>query len=229
MVDKFLRDKVHQFFIVKSDFLSVKDKLNEQDLQQYISRVIKEVARKEQIVLSDEEEEKLIQELTDEFVSLGPIRPLIEDKTVTEIMINGPGRIYVERNGQIELTNISFGSEQHLMHTIQKIISPSGRRVDESLPYVDFSLADGSRVNIMLPPISLVGPVVTIRKFSKEIDKVEDLIKLNAMDQKIADFLVGAIKARLNIVFSGATGVGKTTTLNVLSRYIPCPGENNYH
>lgn len=221
MVDKFLKDKIHQFFVVKSDFLNIKDKLSEKDLQQYISRVIREVTRREQITLTEAEEQRLLHELTNEFVSLGPLRHLIEDKSVTEIMINGPTQIYVERNGRIELTNVCFENEQHLMHTIQKIISPSGRRVDESSPYVDFSLTDGSRVNIILPPVSLIGPVVTIRKFSKEIDTLEDLIKLNTLDQKMADFLVGAIQARLNIVFSGATGVGKTTTLNILSRYIP--------
>ncbi|MDP3143209.1 MAG: CpaF family protein [Candidatus Omnitrophota bacterium] len=220
MADKF-RDKIHQYFLNKSDFLSVKDRMNEKDLQQYIHKAIKEVARQEDILLSSSQEERLLRELTNEFISLGPLRPLIEDKSITEIMINGPKRIYVERGGCIEQTNISFDNEQHLMHTIQKIITPSGRRVDESSPYVDFSLTDGSRVNIILPPVSLIGPVVTIRKFSAEIDKIEELIKLGSMDQKIADFLVSAIKARLNIVFSGATGVGKTTTLNVLSRYIP--------
>lgn len=221
MIDR-VKEKVHKYFITKTNFLSVKDKLNEKELQEYVAKVIKEVAdQDENVVLTPADEQRLIYELTREFVSLGPLRPLLEDKEISEIMINGHARIYVERNGHIELTNVAFEDEQHLLHTIQKIISTSGRRVDESSPYVDFSLIDGSRVNIILPPISLVGPVVTIRKFTSEINKIDDLVKLGTMDQKIADFLVAAIKARLNIVFSGATGVGKTTTLNVLSRYIP--------
>jgi len=221
MTDKVFKDRIHQYFVAKSDFISAKDKMSEKELQQYILKAIREVADKSEIALTEAQEQRFLRELTNEFISLGPLRPLIEDTTITEIMINGPSKIYIERGGRIELTDIRFDTEQQLMHTIQRIISPSRRRVDESSPYVDFSLDDGSRVNIILPPISLVGPVVTIRKFSAEIDKVEELIKLGSLEQKTADFLISAIKARLNIVFSGATGVGKTTTLNILSRYIP--------
>ncbi len=220
MLDK-IKVKIHRYLIERPDLISIKDTLKGHELQQYVLKIIKDVLRNERIVLTDEEQNNLLSELVAEFISLGPIKSLMEDKSVSEVMINGYKKIYVERNGHIELTSISFENEQHLMHTIQKIISDSGRRVDESSPFVDFALIDGSRVNIILPPLSLIGPVVTIRKFSSDISKIEDLLRLDTLNQKMADLLIAAIKAKLNIVFSGATGVGKTTTLNVLSKYIP--------
>lgn len=221
MIAKELADKIRQYFVRRPEFLTLKDKLSPGETKKYILEGIRFVIHEEEIKLLESDEQQLMQELYDEFVSFGPLRPLIEDSSITEIMVNGPNRVYVERNGNIERTNIFFSNEQHLMHTIQKIITPSGRRVDESMPYVDFSLTDGSRVNIILPPVSLTGPVITIRRFSTGINRIEDLVKLGALDHKMADFLVAAIKARLNIVLSGATGVGKTTLLNVLSQYIP--------
>jgi pilus assembly protein CpaF len=216
-----LKEKIRLYLIEQTNFVSVKETLSEPELREYVLRIIKELSRKERINITSEEEARLISEFMAEFVSLGPIKSLIEDKSISEIMINGHKKIYVERNGHIELTPITFDSEHHLMHTIYKIISASGRHVDESSPFVDFALTDGSRVNIILPPLSMIGPVVTIRKFSSEISTVEDLLRLNTLNQKIADLLIAAIKARLNIIFSGATGVGKTTTLNVLTKYIP--------
>lgn len=137
--------------------------------------------------------------------------------------MNGPHQIYIQRKGHTELSPAKFNDDRHLIHTIQKILAASGsvRRVDESSPYVDFSLNDGSRVNVILPPVSLVGPVMTIRKFASGINKIEDLIQREMLNKKMAEFLVTSIKAKLNIVFCGATGTGKTTALNVLSRYIP--------
>ncbi|MFZ5800190.1 MAG: CpaF family protein [Candidatus Omnitrophota bacterium] len=221
MIAKELTDKIRQYFVRRPEFLTLKDKLSPEEIKKYILEGIRSVIYAEDVKLLEADEQRLMQEFYDEFVSLGPLRPLIEDNSITEIMVNGPNLVYVEKNGNIERTNIFFNNEQHLMHTIQKIITPSGRRVDESMPYVDFSLTDGSRVNIIIPPVSLTGPVITIRKFSTAINRIEDLVKLGALDQKMADFLVATIKARLNIVFSGATGVGKTTLLNVLSQYIP--------
>jgi pilus assembly protein CpaF len=136
-------------------------------------------------------------------------------------MVVGHRKVYVERNGKTELTQVSFENEQHLMRTIYRILEPTRRRVDESYPHADVSLKDGSRVNIIIPPLALDGPVVTIRKFSKEINLIDDLIKLDTLDRRMADLLVAAIKAKINLVFSGATGAGKTTTLNVLSSYLP--------
>jgi len=135
-------------------------------------------------------------------------------------MVNGPDNVYAEKNGMMALTDIKFESSRQLLQTIEKIMAPTQRRVDESSPYVDASLPDGSRVNIVLPPLSLVGPIITIRKFSRDIATMDDLIKRDTLTDKMAKFLIAAIRAKLNIIFAGATGVGKTTTLNVLSHYI---------
>ncbi len=218
-----VKSKVHQYLIAKTNFLQVKDNMQEDQLRVVISRAIGEVCDKDEIELSDLDRAVLIRDLVMDAISLGPIKPLIEDDAISEIMINGPKQIYIQRAGKIELTNIRFDAERQLLHVIQKIMAASGtgRRVDESSPYVDFSLKDGSRVNIILPPVSLIGPVVTIRKFSSRISKIEDLLHLEMLNKPMADFLMASIRAKLNIVFCGATGTGKTTTLNVLSRYIP--------
>jgi len=218
-----VKAKVHQYLISKTNFLSVKDNMTDDQLRVVVIRAVTDVCEKGEIELSEIERITLVRDLVSAVVSLGPIRSLIEDKTISEIMVNGVSRIYIQRNGKIEMTKIKFDSERELIHTIQKILaaSGSGRRVDESSPYVDFSLKDGSRVNVIMPPVSLIGPVLTIRKFSQEISKIEDLLRLEMLNQPMADFLLAAIKAKLNIVFCGATGTGKTTTLNVLSRYIP--------
>lgn len=218
-----IRSKIHQYFAGKSDFLSVKDKLSEDQLRTYVAKTLDEFCVKEEVIISDEERGHLIREIVSAAISFGPIRPLMEDATISEIMINGPKQIFIQRGGHITLTPVKFDDDRHLNHTIQKILaaSGSGRRVDESSPYVDFSLADGSRVNVILPPVSLSGAVVTIRKFASDISKIEDLVARKMLNQSMADFLVAGVKAKLNMVFSGATGTGKTTALNVLSRYIP--------
>lgn len=222
MLDE-IKSKVHQYLISKTNFLAVKDNMSDDQLRMVVIRAITDVCEKDEIELSEMDRAVLVRDLVSAVVSLGPLRPLIEDKSISEIMINGVNRVYIQRDGRITLTKIKFESERELMHTIQKIMgaSGSGRRVDESSPYVDFSLKDGSRVNVILPPVSLIGPVVTIRKFSQEISRIEDLLRLEMLNGPMADFLVAAIAAKLNIVFCGATGTGKTTILNVLSRYIP--------
>jgi len=144
----------------------------------------------------------------------------MKDSQVTEIMINGPKKVFVERNGKTELSNITFEDDKQLMYLIHKLIAPTRRRVDESSPYNDLSLKDGSRVNIIIPPLALDGPTITIRKFLRNLRVVEDLIEIGTLDKRMADFLAACIKARINIMFSGSTGAGKTTTLGVLSSYI---------
>jgi pilus assembly protein CpaF len=152
---------------------------------------------------------------------LAPIRSLLEDPEVTEIMINGPARVYVERAGRMQLSGTRFRDRDQLMFLIETMIQPTQRVVNVANPYVDFSLADGTRVNVVLPPLSLNGPVVTLRKFTRSLKRIEDLIALGTLDATMAELLVAAIRGRLNIVFAGGTGAGKTTTLNVSSSYIP--------
>ena len=165
--------------------------------------------------------ERLVEELISEILGLGPIEPLLKDPSVTEVMVNGPDSIYIERKGHLQKTDVRFRNTEHLMHIIDRIVTAVGRRVDESSPMVDARLADGSRVNVIIPPLSLIGPCVTIRKFSKDVLTVDKMIEFGSFDQRMAEFLEDCVKGRLNIVVSGGTGSGKTTLLNVLSSYVP--------
>ena len=167
------------------------------------------------------EKPQLIADIRDEMLGLGPIEALRNDDSVTEIMVNGPRQVFVERLGKLELTDVKFHDTAHLMNIVERILTPLGRRIDESSPLVDARLDDGSRVNIIIPPLSLVGPAITIRKFSKTPLSVENLISFGTMDEKMAVFLRACVKARINILVSGGTGSGKTTTLNVISSFIP--------
>jgi pilus assembly protein CpaF len=162
----------------------------------------------------------VVNSLCNDFLGLGPIQKLMDNPEITEIMINGPDKIYIEKHGKKMRADVKFDDSAHLRYIVEKMVAPSGRRVDESSPYVDFSLEDGSRVNVVLPPLSVDGIMVTIRRFLRSIEKVEDLVQLGTINQAMAEFLVACIKAKVNIMFSGATGSGKTTTLEVLSSYI---------
>ncbi len=217
-----LKQIVHQYLIKKTDFLKLKDSLSDDQLRVFVDKALTSLCTEDRIDLPTSTRILLIRELVSAVVSLGPLRSLIEDKTITEIMINGANAVYIQREGKIILTDVKFSSNEQLLHTIQKILASSGsnRRVDESSPYVDFSLTDGSRVNVLLPPCSLVGPVMTIRKFA-DIHTVEDLMNYGTLSKKMVTFLIAAMKAKLNIVFCGATGTGKTTTLNIFSHYLP--------
>lgn len=219
---KDIREKVRQHLISGDYFIAKKEKgaVDKEKLKKELLKAIDHMAMAERMTLSAEEKENIANDLMDEVIGFGPLTSLINDPTVTEIMVNGPNVVYIEKDGEMILTNIKFEGNRHLMQTIEKIMAPSQRRVDESSPYVDTSLSDGSRVNIILPPLSLIGPVVTIRKFLGEIAIIDDLIKRDTLTEKMAQFLIAAIRGKLNIIFAGATGVGKTTTLNVLSRYI---------
>lgn len=169
---------------------------------------------------------RIADELFDEIMGYGPITPLLNDPEISEIMVNGPDQVCVERKGKIELTEVFFRDDAHVMNIIDRIVSPLGRRIDESMPMVDARLPDGSRVNAIIPPLSLVGPVITIRKFSQDPLTIEDLIQFNTLTPEMARFLEACVKSRLNIVVSGGTGSGKTTTLNVLSSFISPPKES---
>lgn len=219
MLDR-LRARIRKSLLANKDFLFRKDELKRDQLRRTVEQIINDAVSSERVHLDAQSKEELLEEILNELISLGPLQDLMEDDAVTEIMVNGPNNVYVERNGEMVLTDVKFRDDNHVMHTVEKLIASSGRRIDESNPYVDFSLSDGSRVNIIIPPLSLLGPILTIRKFSPHIGKVEDLLRLNSANKGMVEFLVAAIKAKLNIIFSGATGVGKTTALNVLSSYI---------
>ena len=167
------------------------------------------------------EKRRIVEGLVNEVVGYGPITPLISDDTVSEIMVNGPYQVYVERGGRLEETNIQFRDDAHVLNTIDKIVAPIGRRIDESMPMVDARLPDGSRVNAIIPPLSLTGPCITIRKFSQDPLTIKDLIQFGSLNTEMTVFLEACVKARLNIVVSGGTGSGKTTLLNCLSAFIP--------
>ncbi len=194
---------------------------NTEEVKQTIEELFQSILEQENIVLSRTERTRLFDQIVDEILGYGPLEPLLEDPTITEIMVNGPKRVYIERNGKIQRTNIEFEDEDHLRRIIDRIVSPLGRRVDESSPMVNARLPDGSRVNAVIPPISLVGPALTIRKFAKTPLQVEDLIRFGSITPEAVEFLRACILARLNIIISGGTGSGKTTLLNVLSGFIP--------
>lgn len=223
MLNEDFRNEVNRFLINETDFLKIKDTLSEDQLRAFVDQAILQLCKMRGIKLEIEQRAALIRTMVSAVVSLGPIRPLMDDKNITEIMINGAKQVYVQIQGRLEKTDITFDDNAHLMHTVQKILAGAGtnKRVDESSPYADFSLPDGSRVNVIIPPLSAVGPVMTIRKFRDDITKVENLIELGELDENIGNLLVSAMKAKLNVVFCGATGAGKTTALNVFSKHIP--------
>ena len=200
--------------------LAALEHASESNLRAEIAAICSEALDEMSVVLSKDERTILNQELYDEVMGLGPLEPLLKDETVNDILVNGPNRIFVERNGKLELTDTTFKDERHLLRIIDKIVSAVGRRVDESTPYVDARLADGSRFNAMVPPIAVDGSLVSIRKFKKEKLGVPDLVRFGAFTEEMAAYLQAAVATRLNIIVSGGTGSGKTTTLNALSSFI---------
>jgi pilus assembly protein CpaF len=197
------------------------DLANQVEVRRQIEEIFGRVIDEEGLALTRAERVRMLEQITDEIIGLGPLEPLLRDETVTEIMVNGPRQVYIERSGKLELTNVVFQNDDHVMRIIDRIISPIGRRIDESSPMVDARLTDGSRVNAIIPPLSLIGPVITIRKFSASPFTVDDLIRFGTATPEMFDFLRACVEARLNIFVSGGTGSGKTTTLNVLSSFIP--------
>lgn len=190
-------------------------------VEQVIGSYVEKVMEDAPFVVPVTERVRIVSDLKDEMLGLGPIEILLKDPSVTEVMVNGPKKIFVERNGRLQLTDVQFHDDSHVMNIIERILSPIGRHIDEAVPLVDARLEDGSRVNIIIPPLSLVGPCITIRKFANRALSVEDLISFGTLDRKMADFIKACIQARINILVSGGTGSGKTTTLNVLSSFIP--------
>jgi len=191
------------------------------DVRRTIQELFEQILSEENIVLSRPERVRLFDQIAAEILGLGPLQPLLEDESITEIMVNGAKNIYIERKGKIHRVPVTFENNEHVMRIIDRIVAPLGRRIDESSPYVDARLQDGSRVNAVIPPISLVGPVLTIRKFSKNPITVDQIIQFGTVTPEAVQFLKACVEARLNIIIAGGTGSGKTTLLNILSSFIP--------
>jgi pilus assembly protein CpaF len=191
------------------------------EVRKTIQDLFEQILIEENFVLSRTEKTRLFEQIAAEILGLGPLQPLLEDDTITEIMVNGANNIYVERRGKIQRLPMTFENNEHVQRIIERIVSPLGRRIDESSPYVDARLPDGSRVNAIIPPVSLVGPVLTIRKFSKTPFTIDQLVQFGTITPEAIQFLDACVKSRVNIVISGGTGSGKTTLLNVLSSMIP--------
>jgi pilus assembly protein CpaF len=192
-----------------------------EEVRHTIEDLYDQILGQEGTILSRQERQRLFEQIVAEILGFGPIEPLLADESITEIMVNGPNKIYIERKGKLEKVNLTFESDDHLMRIIDRIVSPLGRRIDESSPYVDARLPDGSRVNAIIPPLALNGPTLTIRKFSKTPLTVDDLIRFGSITSEAVEFLRACVIARLNIIVSGGTGSGKTTFLNILSGFIP--------
>jgi pilus assembly protein CpaF len=195
--------------------------LPEERLHSLVRAELQRVVANEQTPMTVADRRRLMAEITDEVLGHGPLQPLLDDPEVSEIMVNGPDTVYVERNGRLTRTNTGFASEDHLRRVIERIVSRVGRRIDESSPLVDARLADGSRVNAIIPPLAFSGSSLTIRKFAREPLGVAELLATDTLTPELADVLRACVEARLNIIVSGGTGTGKTTLLNVLSSYIP--------
>ena len=191
------------------------------EVRRTIEELFENILAEESIALSRAEKKRLFEAIVAEILGFGPLEPLLADESVTEIMVNGSKNVFIERKGKIERVPVSFESDDHVMRIIDRIVSPLGRRIDESSPYVDARLPDGSRVNAVIPPISLVGPILTIRKFAKIPITIENLISYGTVTAEAIEFMKACVVSRLNVVISGGTGSGKTTLLNILSQFIP--------
>jgi pilus assembly protein CpaF len=215
-----IKSAVHQELIKRLDLEKIGLMHEDRGSQQQLFSVIHQLIGEQNIPLSSAERDRLAQEVLDEVFGLGPLEPLLQDPTVNDILVNTYNSVYVERRGVLEKTAVVFKDNRHLMHIIDKIVSAVGRRVDESSPMVDARLKDGSRINVVIPPLAVDGPILSIRKFGAKPLVAEDLLRNKALTQPMLEVLKGAVQARLNIIVSGGTGAGKTTLLNVLSGFI---------
>ncbi len=215
-----LKSQVHNQLFDLLD-LSRLGNLSQERVREDVAIATRQVLDDKQLLLTLEEREALVVEILDEVFGLGPLEPLLQDPSVSDVLVNGPSDLFVERAGKLEPTVARFKDDDHLMRIIDKIVSGVGRRVDESTPMVDARLPDGSRVNAIIPPLALDGPVLSIRRFPVDPLLIDDLVRIGTLSEGIADLLNGVVRAKLNILISGGTGVGKTTLLNVLSSFIP--------
>jgi pilus assembly protein CpaF len=216
-----LRRTVHQTLLESLGPKLYDSRLSQSELEQRVRHTLQEVLQADQVPLTVSDRARIAQEIADDILGYGPVEPYLRDPEITEIMVNGPDQIYVERHGKLHPVDGRFADEAHLRRTIDKIVGRVGRRVDEASPMVDARLHDGSRVNAIIPPLAVDGSLLTIRKFAADPFEVDDLIHLGTLSRAVADVLAGCVRGRLNILVSGGTGAGKTTTLNVLSGFIP--------
>lgn len=216
-----IKRKIHQSLLHALGPKLYDMNLSAEQLDRKVREKLAEVLEEERTPLSAADRKRLVAETVDDILGYGPIEPYLRDPSVTEIMINGPTNVFIEREGKIFRTEARFLDESHLRRTIDKIVGEVGRRIDESQPYVDARLPDGSRVNAIIPPVSVDGPTLTVRKFAREPYMVEDLVSFGTLSSKLSVFLEACVKGRTNVLVSGGTGAGKTTTLNVLSSFIP--------
>ena len=217
-----LKGRIHDRLLTLID-LTLIDSLDQGVLKQEIRRLVEKILSEDShnIPLNFVERERLFREIQDEVVGLGPLEPLMKDPTVSDILVNTHKQVYVERFGKLAITEVMFKDDAHLRRIIDRIVSTVGRRIDESCPMVDARLSDGSRVNAIIPPLAIDGPILSIRRFAVEPLELEDLLKLKTLTPEIGELVKGVVKAKLNVLISGGTGTGKTTLLNVLSRFIP--------
>jgi pilus assembly protein CpaF len=222
-VDPFadLKRTVHQALLESLGPSLYDSRMTQTELETKVRHTLQEVLRSEETPLTTNDRTRIAQDIADDILGYGPLEPFLRDPDVTEVMVNGPGSIYVERAGKLFPVEGGFTDDAHLRRTIEKIVARVGRRVDESSPMVDARLPDGSRVNAIIPPLALDGSLLTIRKFSSDPYRVDDLVGFGSVTRAVADFLAACVSGRLNVLVSGGTGAGKTTTLNMLSSFIP--------
>ena len=215
-----MKARLHRTLINRMDLTKLSS-LTQEQVHAEVSRLAESVLAQEAMPLSAAEKDRLVNDVQHELFGLGPLEPLLADSTISDILVNSHHTIYIERRGKIEATNVRFKDDEHLMRVIERIVSSVGRRIDESSPMVDARLQDGSRVNAIIPPLSIDGPVLSIRRFGSEPLRMAQLIGHKALTKEIAEMLEMCVKARLNLLISGGTGAGKTTLLNALSAFIP--------
>jgi pilus assembly protein CpaF len=214
------KDLVYQRLLKVMD-LSLIGNLEDREARSQIREICERLITEDQAPLSLASRQRVVKRIEDEVLGLGPLEPLLSDKTVSDILVNGPKQVYVERRGRLELTDVHFNNDAHLMNIIDRIVSAVGRRIDESSPMVDARLKDGSRVNAIIPPLALDGPSLSIRRFAVELLAIEDLVRLGTLTTELAQVMSAIVQGRLNVLVSGGTGAGKTTLLNLLSGFIP--------
>lgn len=215
-----LKTRLHRQ-IVDSIDMSKAGEMGEVEFRAQLEALASYLCARPDVHLTEQEQRQMVRELMDEIYGFGPLQSLMDDPDVSDVMVNGANSVFVERNGLLQRTDIRFANDDHLLHFIQRLVGQAGRRIDEVSPMVDAKLADGSRLHAVIPPLALRGPTLSIRRFKTQIVRIEDMVKMGTLAEEMSEFLITAVKARANILFSGGTGAGKTTMLNNVSRFIP--------